>query len=346
MAVGGTTPSPSSPCPTRLPERNEGLWQRPETDPLVIHTHTEGDYWARHVSLTHTDPRDASDVEIPEYARMYQLTGAPHMVRALDDPIWIGQLTPNAISAMPYRRAVLVLLDGGRRTARRHRRRCCQRQRTARWSRPRRCSPSIPSSRASTCQKGDSRLPRYNYGPDFDSRGIMSVFPPQPFPGQEYPLRVPADRRRWQHDCRPALPGHRGAAGYVQRLVAAQGRLLPRASSGGTRAASCRSPARRPSASLAVTPAPRSRSATRATQAYIAAGDAGVRGTRARGPDAAGGRRPLHHRGAAEEPARCFCPARTADSGGRLHRPLVLRTANCPRQFGGGLRIIHKGGRR
>jgi hypothetical protein len=37
-----------------------------ESDPLVIHLHTEGDYWVRHVSLTHTDPRDGSDVEIPE----------------------------------------------------------------------------------------------------------------------------------------------------------------------------------------------------------------------------------------------------------------------------------------
>src|SRR5437763_1516001 len=48
-----------------------------------------------------------------------------------------------------------------------------------------------------------------------------------------------------------------------------------------------------------------------------------MRGTRARGPDAAGGRRPLHRRGAAEEPARRLCPTRTADSGRRLHRPLV-----------------------
>src|SRR5438128_5586975 len=56
-------------------------------------------------------PRDGSDVAIPDTARMYHLTGAPHMVRALDDPDWIGQLTPNAISAIPFRRAILVLLD-------------------------------------------------------------------------------------------------------------------------------------------------------------------------------------------------------------------------------------------
>ena len=89
----------------------DGLWKRPATDPLVIHTHTEGDYWVRHVSLTHTDPRDASDVELPETTRMYHLTAAPHMARPLHDPIWIGQLTANDMSAAPYRRAALVLLD-------------------------------------------------------------------------------------------------------------------------------------------------------------------------------------------------------------------------------------------
>ena len=139
--------------PDPFTERNEGLWQRPETDPLVIHLHTEGDYWVRHVSLTHTDPRDGSDVEIPEKARMYHLTGAPHMVRAMDDPDWIGQLTPNAISAIPFRRAILVLLDRWATDGSPRRRRSCQRQRTARWSRPRRCSPGTPRARASTYQR-------------------------------------------------------------------------------------------------------------------------------------------------------------------------------------------------
>jgi hypothetical protein len=35
-----------------------------------------------------------------------------------------------------------------------------------------------------------SRLPYWNYGPDFD-RGIVSVFPPEAVPGKEYPLQVP-----------------------------------------------------------------------------------------------------------------------------------------------------------
>jgi len=38
--------------------------------------------------------------------------------------------------------------------------------------------------------KGPSRLMRYNYGPRFETDGIMDVFPPVPVPGEEYPLRV------------------------------------------------------------------------------------------------------------------------------------------------------------
>lgn len=177
--------------PDPFTERNEGLWQRPGTDPLVIHLHTEGDYWVRHVSPTHTNPRDASDVEIPENARMYHLTGAPHMVRAIGDPDWIGQLTPNAISAIPYRRAMLTMMD---------------RWATDGTAPPKSLLPmtgdgtlvkaeevlgTYPKISGVDLPKGPSRLPRYNYGPRYETHGIMSVFPPEPIPGEEYPLRVP-----------------------------------------------------------------------------------------------------------------------------------------------------------
>jgi hypothetical protein len=113
------------------------------------------------------------------------------MVRAMDDPDWIGQLTPNAISAIPFRRVILVLLD--------------------RWATHGTPPPSslLPKTADGTLVtaeevlakypripgahllKRPSRLPRYNYGADFDRYGIMSVFPPEPFSGQEYSLRVP-----------------------------------------------------------------------------------------------------------------------------------------------------------
>jgi hypothetical protein len=177
--------------PDPFSDRIDGLWKRPATDPLIIQTHTEGDYWVRHVSLNHTDCRDGKDVELPQATRMYHLTGAPHMARPVGDPIWIGQLTENSMSAAPYRRAVLALLD--------------------RWATdgtpppasllPRTTDGTLvsaaevlatyPKIPGVNLPKGPSRLPRYDYGPDFDARGIVSKFPPQPVAGQEYPVSVP-----------------------------------------------------------------------------------------------------------------------------------------------------------
>jgi hypothetical protein len=177
--------------PDPFTKKVDGLWKRPKTDPMVIHTHTEGDYWKRHVSLTHTDPATGKDVELPKNVRMYNLTGTPHMARPFHDEIWIGQLTPNDMSAMPYRRALLVAMD----------------EWVTKGTPP--PASAIPRTADGTLIKaeeylakypkipgvnlpvrGNSRLPRYDYGPEFDTKGIMSKLPPEAVPGQEYPLGV------------------------------------------------------------------------------------------------------------------------------------------------------------
>lgn len=177
--------------PDPFSERVDGLWRRPATDPLCLHLHTEGDYWNRHVSLTHTDPRDGSDVELPDTTRMYYLTGAPHMARPLNDPQWIGQLTPNTMSSAPYRRVMIALLDewatkgtpppASRVPLASEGTLAAAEDVIARY-------PKVPGV---NLPKASSRLPRYHYGPDFE-KGYVSVFPPQPVAGQEYPVRVPA----------------------------------------------------------------------------------------------------------------------------------------------------------
>ena len=48
--------------------------------------------------------------------------------------------------------------------------------------------PKIPGIKLPT--RGNSRLMRYDYGPEFESKGIVSKHPPEPVPGQEYPLGV------------------------------------------------------------------------------------------------------------------------------------------------------------
>jgi hypothetical protein len=169
----------------------DSVLKRPESDPLIIHSHTAGEYWERHGSMTHTDPRDGSDVEIPPNVRMYALAGAPHAAIAADNPRWIGQLPPNNISPQPFLRACFVLMD--------------------RWATtgeppppsrvPKRSDNTLVSPEAALARfpkipgvnlpAKPSRLPYWNYGPDFDERGIMSVFPPEAVAGKEYPIQVP-----------------------------------------------------------------------------------------------------------------------------------------------------------
>ena len=93
-----------TPVPDPFSGKLDSVLKRPGTDPLVIHSHTAGEYWERHGSMTHTDPRDGSDVEIPANVRMYALTGAPHAAIAADNPRWIGQLLSNNISPQRFLR--------------------------------------------------------------------------------------------------------------------------------------------------------------------------------------------------------------------------------------------------
>jgi len=114
------------------------------------------------------------------------------MVRAIDDPAWIGQLTPNAIAATPFRRAILVLLDDWATNGTPPPASLLPKTSDGTLVTAEETLAKYPQLAGVNLPKGTSRLPRYNYGPDFDSKGVMSVFPPQPFEGQEYPLRVPA----------------------------------------------------------------------------------------------------------------------------------------------------------
>jgi hypothetical protein len=177
--------------PDAFSDRVDGLWKRPTTDPLVIHTHTEGDYWVRHVSLAHTDPRDGSDVDLPDNTRMYHLAGAPHMARPVNDPIWIGQITANDMSATPYRRAAVVLLDRWASEGVPPPASLLPRTSDRTLVEPGEALARYPHIPGLNLPKDASRMPRYDYGPEFDAHGIVGEFPPRAVPGQEYPIRVP-----------------------------------------------------------------------------------------------------------------------------------------------------------
>lgn len=167
----------------------DSVLKRPDTDPLVMHCHTSTEYWHRHGVLTHTDPRDGSDVEIPEGARMFSFTGIPHGA-SVPGPRWIGQAPPNSISPGPYLRACLVQMDrwaSGKGTPPPSR---APRKSDGTLTSAEEVLAKFPKVPGVLLPKGPSRLPYWNYGPDFD-RGIISVFPPEAVPGKEYPMQVP-----------------------------------------------------------------------------------------------------------------------------------------------------------
>ncbi|HWP59094.1 MAG TPA: alpha/beta hydrolase domain-containing protein [Candidatus Acidoferrales bacterium] len=179
-----------TPIPDPFTGKVDSVLKRPDSDPLVIHVHTSSEYWERHGSLTHTDPRDGSDVEPPENVRMYCLAGSPHAAIAANNPRWIGQLPPNNMSPQPFLRACFTLMDrwathGEPPPPSRVPRRS---DGTLVW--PEEALKRFPKIPGVNLPRGVSRLPYWNYGPDFD-RGIMSVFPPEAVPGKEYPLQVP-----------------------------------------------------------------------------------------------------------------------------------------------------------
>ena len=180
-----------SPVPDPFTGKVDSVLKRPDTDPLIVHCHTSSEYWERHGSMTHTDPRDGSDVEIPANVRMYMLAGSPHAAIAADNPKWVGQLPPSNFSPQPFLRACFALMDRWAsqgvppppsRVPRRSERQLVS---------PEEALKKFPKIPGVNLPATPSRLPLWNYGADFDERGIMSVFPPEAVPGKEYPIQVP-----------------------------------------------------------------------------------------------------------------------------------------------------------
>ena len=175
--------------PDLFTERMDSVLKRPESDPLVMHTHTATEYWQRHGSLGHTDPRNGDDLPIPGTVRMYVLSSAQHS-GARPPPEDVGQQLPNTMAISPFLRAALVLMD--------------------RWVSEGQAPPPsrvplvsqgtlapvesvlarFPRIPGFNVPAGTSRLPIYDYGPDFH-RGLVTEHPPKAQPGQAYSVQVP-----------------------------------------------------------------------------------------------------------------------------------------------------------
>ena len=167
----------------------DAVLKRPDTDPLIMHTHTNTEYWNRHASLGHTDPRTGDDLQIPDRVRMYFLASAQHMGAALaaED---VGQQAQNRMSNGPLMRAALAAMDrwatdGTPPTPSRVPRRADETLVS-----PVEAVRALPKVPGVNVPSEPSRLPLYDYGPDF-THGFVTEHPPKPVDGKEYTVQLP-----------------------------------------------------------------------------------------------------------------------------------------------------------
>ena len=178
-----------SAVPDPYSEGLDAVLKRPDSDPLVMHTHTNTEYWGRHGSLGHTDPRNGDDLELPDSVRMYVLASAQH-TGAMPPAEQVSQQQSNVMNTGPSLRAVLSLMDRWATDGTLPPPSRVPRRGDATLAEPADVLQRFPVVPGVDTPSSPSRLPRYDYGPDFD-RGIVSEFPPRPVPGQEYPVQVP-----------------------------------------------------------------------------------------------------------------------------------------------------------
>jgi hypothetical protein len=182
-----------------LSGQQDAILKRPNTDPLVMHTQTATEYWARRGSLAHTDTQ-GSDLAQPETVRIYCWASSQHFADPQPKPParGHGQNFANTVSTSMFFRAHLDAMDRWASDgtppppSQIPRRADATLVHVEEW---RRQFPAIPAVATPTAP---NPLPRLDFGPDAE-RGILSE-PPRPSaganaldaPGQHYAVLVPA----------------------------------------------------------------------------------------------------------------------------------------------------------
>jgi hypothetical protein len=147
--------------------------------PKVMHTQSAAEYWHRSGSLVHTDPLSKVDAEIPENVRVYAFGGTQHGPAADPPPRGICDNLTNPGDYRPFLRALLDALDAWVRNgtappASVYPR--IDRQTLVDWRQASTGFPAVPGVRY---PKVIQQPPKCDYGPDFASKGIISVEPPR-----------------------------------------------------------------------------------------------------------------------------------------------------------------------
>lgn len=171
----------------------DAILKRPETDPLVLHSHTSTEYWQRRGSLVHTDTQ-GGDLAQPDTVRIYHWASAQHSAnpRLLSPKQPESALYPiNNVYTSPFFRALLDALDawatdGTAPPASSHpTRQAGTLVPYADWAAQ---FPGIPGR---MLPDGPLDLPLMDFGPAA-ADGILSVLPPAIADRDGYAVLVPA----------------------------------------------------------------------------------------------------------------------------------------------------------
>jgi hypothetical protein len=174
-------------------KRRDGILKRLAAEgdrflPKVMHTQSAAEYWHRSGSLVHTDPLSKVDAEIPANVRVYAFGGTQHGPAADPPPRGICDNLTNPGDYRPFLRALLDAMDAWVRKGTPPPASVYPRidqQTLVDWRQAGTGFPAIPGVRY---PKVIQQPPKCDYGPDFASKGIISVEPPRV--QGEYTVRV------------------------------------------------------------------------------------------------------------------------------------------------------------
>jgi hypothetical protein len=171
--------------------RTDGILKRPATDPLLIVTDTSTEWWQFQASLT-TEDAAGQPVPLPPGARHYLFASYQHSVGPPAGPPARGtcQQLSNPLSGAPLARAMLVALDRWVTEGEEPPRNNVPKGSTL--VSPDQASTGFPRIPGVTYTGVVNALQVWDYGPELGpSGGRMTILPPWPVPGTDYPLLVP-----------------------------------------------------------------------------------------------------------------------------------------------------------
>jgi len=164
-------------------KKTDGILQRTAADakllPRVMHTQSAAEYWHRSGSLVHTDPLGTRDVDIPDNVRVYAFGGTQHGPAADPPSRGVADNLANPGDYRPVLRALLDALDAWVKDGTAPPPSVYPRIDQGTLVGFRQASSGFPALPGIRYPDVIQRPPCLDLGPDFDSKGIITIEPPK-----------------------------------------------------------------------------------------------------------------------------------------------------------------------